>query len=272
MEEGTEGSRDGGKVDVRAGIIVVVGSCKMHACMVACLLAGLDRYSSGTVTSYWSTEKEGCRPQQSGPRTWNSMVASSLRDWRERERELLTSIHSPTESASCLSHSLTLFLSIPSPPLFLSIPSPPLSPSSSYACFCPTTGCCCCCRLVTTITHSLTLRNTRNSAAWTIAIAIPPPNITKTIAAIQQQHHLLSSPQHTDINIDSSITIDIYTQYQYRATRRSLAPLNPCSPLSILLTLSRLHRAPPPATTQALSLSLHIAACPPIVCLLACLT
>jgi len=190
---------------------------------------------------------------------------------RERERELLTSIHSPTESASCLSHSLTLFLSIPSPPLFLSIPSPPLSPSSSYACFCPTTGCCCCCRLVTTITHSLTLRNTRNSAAWTIAIAIPPPNITKTIAAIQQQHHLLSSPQHTDINIDSSITIDIYTQYQYRATRRSLAPLNPCSPLSILLTLSRLHRAPPPATTQALSLSLHIAACPPIVCLLACL-
>jgi hypothetical protein len=67
-----------------------------------------------------------------------------------------------------------------------------------------------------------------------------------------------------DINI--SIAIDKQHRYSHHATRRSRAPLDPGSPLSILLTFSRLHRArlhpprpkPKPAAASAHSrLSAH---------------
>jgi hypothetical protein len=136
------------KVDVRGGI-VVAGSCKMHAW-----------YMSGTATSYWST-KRGFRPQQSISRAveglergiaWPILPIFSL----SNSLGLLTSsIHRVSVSWS---HSLTLSL-----PLCL---SPPLFPRVLLSDDCRPC----------LVTITLSLCNTRNSAAWTIAITIPPPN------------------------------------------------------------------------------------------------
>jgi hypothetical protein len=118
-------------------------------------------------------------------------------------------------------------------------------------------GCCC------LVTIAISLCNTRNSAAWTIAIH---HSIKQTLldsikpTAVYQyrchQHRPTSAHQHRHRHP---------FQYRYRAIRRSLAPLNPVHPFDFLET-------PPRASTRydpslSLLLPLHIAACPPIVCL-----
>jgi hypothetical protein len=118
---------------------------------VGCTLLLLARvnacwYTSGTVTSYWSTKKRvsAAAVQQSlsrGPRTWNSMADSSnLFSLSNSD----SSLHSFTESASLgltLSHTLSLSL-----PLCL---SPPLFPRVLLS-----DDCCCC---LVTITLALAL-------------------------------------------------------------------------------------------------------------------
>jgi hypothetical protein len=169
-------------------------------------------YLSGTVTSYWST-KRGFRPQQvqqsssPRPRTWNSTADSS--NLFSRELGLLTSFIRRVS----VSFSLTLSL-----PLCL---SPPLFPRVLLS-----DDCCC---LVTTISLSLCkVPKTRNSAAWTIAIAIslslrqnnaittaPHTAISATNTSIITSP-LQSLPWPTSTSTSPSTNIDIL----YRATRR----------------------------------------------------
>ena len=169
-------------------------------------------YLSGTVTSYWST-KRGFRPQQvqqsrsPRPRTWNSTADSS--NLFSRELGLLTSFIRRVSVSFSLTLSLPLCLS---PPLF-----PRVLLSDDYCC------------LVTTISLSLcTVPKTRNSAAWTIAIAISP-SLRQNNAITTAPHTAISAtntniitsslqslPWPTSTSTSPSTNIDIL----YRATRR----------------------------------------------------
>jgi hypothetical protein len=155
-----------------------------------------------------------------------------------------------------LAESAPHLLSLSLPPLSICLSLPPL-PSLTTRASVRRHGCCC------LVTIAISLCNTRNSAAWTIAIH---PSIKQTLlgsikpTAVYQyrchQHRPTSAHQHRHRHP---------FQYRYRATRRSLAPLNPVHPFDFLET-------PPRASTRydpslSLLLPLHIAACPPIVCL-----
>jgi hypothetical protein len=191
-------------------------------------------YLSGTVTSYWST-KRGFRPQQvqqsssPRPRTWNSTADSS--NLFSRELGLLTSFIRRVS----VSFSLTLSL-----PLCL---SPPLFPRVLLS-----DDCCC---LVTTISLSLCkVPKTRNSAAWTIAIAIPPPKQCNNNCASycyqrhQYQHHHIITAVSAVADIDKHIAIDKHRH----SISRYAPPLSPTQslfsavhPFDFLETPPRLH-------------------------------